>query len=66
MYKRFDLYVQVWLLTSCIGMIARSQMTWLRINEGDPGTGQPKIQFNGCTCGCRWLQDRDNFRSEIL
>ncbi|MDQ3016879.1 MAG: hypothetical protein M3R25_09220, partial [Bacteroidota bacterium] len=21
------------------------------IDEGDPGTGQPKIQFNGCQCG---------------
>lgn len=32
------------------------------IDEGDPGTGQPKIQFNGCTCGTGGCRTWDNFQ----
>jgi hypothetical protein len=32
------------------------------IDEGDPGTGQPKVQFNGCTCGTGGCRTWDNFQ----
>jgi hypothetical protein len=32
------------------------------IDEGDPGTGQPKVQFNGCTCGVGGCRTWDNFQ----
>ena len=32
------------------------------IDEGDPGTGQPKIQLNGCTCGAGDCRSWDNFQ----
>ena len=32
------------------------------IDEGDPGTGQPKIQLNGCTCGAGGCRTWDNFQ----
>ena len=32
------------------------------IDEGDPGTGQPKVQLNGCTCGSGGCRTWDNFQ----
>lgn len=32
------------------------------IDEGIPGTGQPKIQLNGCTCGVGNCRTWDNFQ----
>ncbi len=32
------------------------------IDEGDPGTGQPKIEINGCTCGMGGCRTWDNFQ----
>lgn len=32
------------------------------IDEGDPGTGQPKVQLNGCTCGTGGCRTWDNFQ----
>jgi hypothetical protein len=32
------------------------------IDEGDPGTGQPKVQLNGCTCGVGGCRTWDNFQ----
>jgi hypothetical protein len=32
------------------------------IDEGDPGTGQPKIQLNGCSCGVGGCRTWDNFQ----
>jgi hypothetical protein len=32
------------------------------IDEGDPGTGQPKVQFNGCQCGVAGCRTWDNFQ----
>ncbi len=32
------------------------------IDEGDPGTGQPKIEINGCTCGVGGCRTWDNFQ----
>ncbi len=32
------------------------------IDEGDPGTGQPKIELNGCTCGVGGCRTWDNFQ----
>ncbi len=32
------------------------------IDEGDPGTGQPKVQFNGCTCGVGGCRTWNNFQ----
>ncbi|MGB4846939.1 MAG: hypothetical protein WBP41_03425, partial [Saprospiraceae bacterium] len=32
------------------------------IDEGDPGTGQPKIQFNGCICGVAGCRSWNNFQ----
>ncbi|HEY3386457.1 MAG TPA: T9SS type A sorting domain-containing protein [Saprospiraceae bacterium] len=32
------------------------------IDEGDPGTGQPKVEFNGCTCGVGGCRTWDNFQ----
>jgi hypothetical protein len=32
------------------------------IDEGDPGTGQPKVQFNGCVCGVANCRTWDNFQ----
>ena len=32
------------------------------IDEGDPGTGQPKVNFDGCECGVGGCRTWDNFQ----